>query len=56
MRQEVEHMRQRCGELEAENGKQHKIIMSADAERLHQKKELDQACTVLDLDPSTLVT
>ena len=49
MRQEVEHMRQRCGELEAENGKQHKIIMSADAERLRQKKELDQVINERDI-------
>ena len=49
MRQEVEHMRQRCGELEAENSKQHKIIMSADAERLRQKKELDQVINERDI-------
>jgi hypothetical protein len=42
-------MRQRCGELEAENSKQHKIIMSADAERLRQKKELDQVINERDI-------
>ena len=39
-------MKQRCGELDAENAKQHKIIISADAERLRQKKELDQVCYI----------